>query len=65
MSIVTPTTNIQFTTQKPVNPFSNTTHEVFHEYLRSQPNHYRFSDEQYDLFKRILLEKQGRAIITR
>lgn len=60
MTTVTPNANIQVPTQEPVEAFMSTTHEAFHEFLRTQPNRYRFTDEKYDLYKRILLEYQGR-----
>ena len=60
MSIVTSNANIRAPTQLPVEPFSDTTVEAFHEYLRTQPNRYWFTDQKYDLYKRFLLEAQGR-----
>ena len=36
--------------------------QSFHEYLCTQPKRYRFTDERYDLYKRFLLEAQGRDV---
>ena len=58
MSNVTASANIRVPTQPPVDAFSDATHEAFHEYLRSKPNRFRFTDEKYDLFRSFLLQEQ-------
>ena len=49
--------NIQVPTQPPVDAFSDATHEAFHEYLRSKPNRFRFTDEKYNLFRCFLAQE--------
>ena len=56
MSNVTASANIRVPTQPPVDAFSDATHEVFHEYLRSKSNRFRFTEEKYDLLNMVVLE---------
>ena len=56
MSNVTASANIRVPTQPPVDAFFNATHEAFHEYLRSKPNRFCFTDEKYDLLNMVVLE---------
>ena len=53
--------NIWVPTQPLVEAFSDATHEVFHEYLRSKPNRFRFTDEKYNLFRCFLAHEEDNS----
>ena len=57
MSNVTASGNIWVPTQPLVEAFSDATHEAFHEYLRSKPDRFRFTDEAFLFKRRIIQEK--------
>ena len=61
MSNVTASANIWVTTQPLVEAFSDATHEAFHEYLRSKPNRFRFTDEKYDMFRSFLVQEEDHS----